>query len=88
MCDFSCMNDLWADANDEFKIRVAGSWDNEIYVRTETGWTATQNYGWKNGVQCIENIELTEQAKKVVVDGMLYIVRDGKLFNAQGAQVK
>ena len=74
------MNDLWADANDEFKIRVAGSWDNEIYVRTGTGW--------KNGVQGIENIELTEQAKKVVVDGMLYIVHDGKLFNAQGAQVK
>lgn len=36
----------------------------------------------------IENIVLTEKAKKVVVDGMVYIVRDGKLFNMTGAQVK
>ena len=36
----------------------------------------------------IENIVLTEKAHKVVVDGMLYIVRDGKLFNLQGAQVR
>ena len=36
----------------------------------------------------IENIVLTEKAKKVVVDGMIYIVRDGKLFNLTGAQVK
>ena len=38
--------------------------------------------------QGIENIVLTEKAKKVVLDGMLYIVRDGKLFNLQGAQVR
>ena len=36
----------------------------------------------------IEHIVLTEKAKKVVVDGMLYIVRDGKLFNLTGAEVK
>ena len=36
----------------------------------------------------IENIVLTEKAKKVVVDGVIYIVRDGKLFNLTGAQVK
>ena len=108
--------DVYANADDEFKIRAAGSWDNEIFVRTETGWTATQNikfgdvwvddtykgtpckwveldlsgdnYGWKTAVQSIENIELTEQAQKVVVDGVIYIVRDGKMFNAQGAQVR
>jgi hypothetical protein len=38
--------------------------------------------------QGIENIELTEEAKKVVMDGSLYIVRDGKIFNAQGARVR
>jgi len=38
--------------------------------------------------QGIENIVLTEKAKKVVVDGVIYIVRDGKLFNVTGAQVK
>ena len=38
--------------------------------------------------QGIEHIVLTEKAKKVVVDGMVYIVRDGKLFNLTGAEVK
>ena len=36
----------------------------------------------------IENITLTEKAHKVVVDGVLYIVRDNKMYNAQGAQVR
>ena len=36
----------------------------------------------------IENVVLTEKAQKVVVDGVIYIVRDGKMFNLQGAQVR
>ena len=36
----------------------------------------------------IENITLTEKAHKVVVDGVLYIVRDNKMYNAQGVQVR
>jgi len=40
---------------------------------------------WK---AAIENIILTEKVDKVIVDGVLYIVRDGKLFNLQGAQVR
>ncbi len=36
----------------------------------------------------IENITLTETAHKVVVDGVLYIVRDNKMYNAQGTQVR
>ena len=38
--------------------------------------------------QGIENVVLTEKAQKVVVDGVLYIVRDSKMFNLQGAQVR
>ena len=38
--------------------------------------------------QGIENIVLTEKAQKVIMDGMIYIVRDGKLFNALGAEVR
>jgi len=39
--------------------------------------------------RAIEHVALNvKQAKKVVVDGQLYIVRDGKLFNLTGAQVK
>ncbi len=36
----------------------------------------------------IENLVLTEKVQKVVVDGVLYIVRDNKLYNAQGVEVK
>ena len=36
----------------------------------------------------IENIVLTEKAQKVMVDGVLYIVRDNKMFNVQGIQVR
>ena len=36
----------------------------------------------------IENVELSEKARKVAVDGQLFIIRDGKMFNAQGAQVR
>lgn len=38
--------------------------------------------------QGIENVTLTEKAQKVVVDGVIYVVRDGKMFNLQGAQVR
>jgi len=38
--------------------------------------------------QGIENVVLTEDAKKIVVDGVLYIVRDNKLFNVLGTQVR
>ena len=40
------------------------------------------------GPKGIENITLTDNAQKVLIDGVLYIVRDGKAFNAQGAQVR
>ena len=36
----------------------------------------------------IENVVLTEKAQKVVVDGVIYIIRDNKLFNLQGTQVR
>jgi len=38
--------------------------------------------------QGIENVVLTEKANKVMVDGVLYIVRDGKMFDVRGAQVR
>jgi len=40
--------------------------------------------------QGIEDIVVTEDnhARKVLIDGVLYIIRDGKVFNATGAQVR
>ena len=49
-------------------------WHNCIYVVKEQ--------------EGIERIVLTEKATKMVVDGVMYIVRDGKMFNVNGAQVK
>ena len=43
---------------------------------------------WTVKEQGIENVVLTEKAQKVVVDGVLYIVRDNKMFNVQGTQVR
>lgn len=40
---------------------------------------------WGEG---IENVVLTEKAQKVVVDGVIYIIRDNKMFNLQGTQVR
>ena len=38
--------------------------------------------------QGIENVTLTEKAQKVMVDGVMFIIRDGKMYNVQGAQVR
>ena len=47
-----------------------------------------EEYVWKANYQGIENIVLTEKAQKVVVDGAIYIIRDNKMFNIHGAQVR
>ena len=36
----------------------------------------------------IENIVLTESAKKVLIEGNIYIIRDNKIFTIQGVQVR
>ena len=42
----------------------------------------------KVGSQGIENVVLTEEAQKVIVDGVIYIIRDGKAYNVMGARVR
>ena len=56
--------------------------DDKVTIEISKG-TATHLYG-----EGIENVVLTEKAQKVVVDGVIYIIRDNKLFNLQGAQVR
>lgn len=100
---------------DEFKIREAGTWDNQIQyngvnlenIKFGEVWIdgalidelyadykivaldfSGEGYAWTTPEQGIENITLTEKAQKVMVDGVIYIVRDGKMFNAQGTQVR
>ena len=80
-----------------FKISDYGYWDEDGWKGTACMWTEIdvtgEQYAWMENAPeplpaGIENIVLTEKAKKVVVDGMIYIVRDGKLFNLTGAQVR
>jgi hypothetical protein len=47
-----------------------------------------EKYRWTVKEQGIENITLTEEVKKVVYDGVLYIVRQGHMYNVQGTQVR
>ena len=48
-----------------------------------------EDYVWKaNWTEGIENIVLTEKAQKVAIDGAIYIIRDNKMFNIHGAQVR
>ena len=51
-------------------------------------FTFTTAEGAVDQSEGIENVVLTEKAQKVVVDGAVYVIRDNKLFNVLGAQVR
>ena len=74
------------------QITFASVWTDDTYKLEPCKWIeldlSGENYGWKANVESIENVVLTEKAQKVVVDGVMYIIRDNKMFNVQGAQVR
>ena len=82
-----------ADGAGLANIRFDSLWEDVTYnaapakeIRIDL---SSEDYVWKaNWVEGIENVVLTEKAQKVVVDGVLYIVRDNKMFNVQGTQVR
>ena len=61
---------------------------------TLVGWILAKNnvrYEFTlttESTQGIENVVLTEKAQKVMVDGLMYISRDNKMYNVQGTQVR
>jgi len=57
--------------------------NGENFAQMDAG--ATVEVLWK---QALEQIVLTEKVNKVIMNGVIYIVRDGKLYNLQGAQVR
>lgn len=75
------------------KVLVIGNLSHSTY---EQGGETKHSYQIAAGAelklvekaQGIENIILTEKVQKVIMDGVVYIVRDGKLFNLQGVQVR
>ena len=82
-----------ADGAGLANIRFDSLWEDVTYnagpakeIRIDL---SSEDYVWKaNWVEGIENVVLTEKAQKVVVDGVLYIIRDNKMFNVQGTQVR
>jgi hypothetical protein len=89
---------------DQYKYREPGNWDNQIQKdggdfqpKVRDVWNEEKNkveqdlsgaeFAW-SASQGIENIVLTEKAQKVMVDGVMYIIRDNKLYNVHGTQVR
>ena len=88
----------------KFLDKSTGDWSNEVIGFAQTTFRkADIADGAEDGViaidlaethfaaceeQGIENVVLTEKAQKVVVDGVMYIVRDNKMFDARGTQVR
>lgn len=76
-------------------VKATGS-ISHYYGESESG--EYHNYEISKGVlvlsdpseapEGIENVVLTEKAQKVMVNGVLYIVRDNKMFDVRGAQVR
>lgn len=67
------------------------TWKQEPVKMIELDLSDPTKYCWKTNwvaPEGIENVVLTEKAQKVVVDGVLYIIRDNKMFNVQGTQVR
>lgn len=54
-------------------------YDNTLYKVTMT--ISAEEQG-------IENVELTKKAKKVVVDGNVFVIRDNKMYNITGTRVR
>ena len=75
--------------DNNYVITEAGNYT--VYFRPNADGGEDWHYGLiyaARNTEDIENIVLTEQVQKVFVDGVIYIVRDGKMFNVQGAQVR
>lgn len=74
-----------------YTVAADGSYD--IYFRPDAqggdDWHEGYFYVAPHSGDGIEHVALdVKKAKKMVVDGQLYIVREGKLFNVAGAQVR
>lgn len=88
---YNAENDEWATIGDNAlvfsKLWEDGTCSGEP-CKTITLDFSGENYKWTVKEQGIENVTLTEKAHKVMVDGVMYIIRDNKMFNVQGTQVR
>ena len=73
-----------------------GGLENEIIVNAQE-WTNTMvsqarmskiKVFFKENNEGLENVVLTDKTQKVLIDGMIYIIRDNKLYTIQGIRVR
>jgi hypothetical protein len=86
---YNAEDDVWSTIADG-QLTFGQLWQDDTYNGTpcksiELDLSAGRWSGYEEG---IENVVLTEKAQKVMVDGVMYIIRDNKLFNVQGTQVR
>ena len=86
---YNTVDDVWSTIADG-QLVFGQLWQDDSYKGTpcksiELDLSEGRWSGYEEG---IENVVLTEKAQKVVVDGVIYIIRDNKMFNLQGAQVR
>ena len=87
-----CSAEDGAALKEHDKVLVVGNLSHTTY---EKDGETKHSYQIAQGAQLtiknetgVENIALGVEAKKVMMEGVVYIVRDNKLFNLQGVQIR
>ncbi len=82
-------DDKIATVSDKGLVTAVAEGEATITVKTVDGEkTATCKVKVVKAPEAIENIEVSETATKIFHDGQLFIIRDGVIYNVQGARVK
>ena len=86
---YNAEDDTWSTIGDN-QLVFGKLWEESSYKGTPCKWFELdlRDARWTVKEEGIENVVLTEKAKKVIVDGVIYIIRDNKMFNIHGAQVR
>ena len=80
-----------ATGNGLGNIKFKDVWTDDTWKGQPCKWVEldySDGYAWKANWTSVEDVVLTVKAQKVVVDGVMYIVRDNKLFNVHGTQIR
>ncbi len=63
-------------------------WDKDFSKVTEAMTVTAQYEAWPEGIEQPTSQESKVKSQKKLIDGVLYIERNGKTYNAQGAEVR
>ena len=89
--DLQCRRAKVAEADSTLaagdRVMIVGKLTNNFYNEKNTAqiYQGEVTVEWK---AAIENILVGTKVDKVIVEGVVYIVRDGKLYDVRGAQVR